>query len=117
MYDFAHVHLLGRSIEDAYFSSNEEGKISKAIFTVACNIPFKRKEEIEVRTIYRKILVLGSLAKYVKDCQTDDGLKGRLISLAGMMDNELGGDQEDVILVKHSDGGFLKIMDRRRNDE
>jgi hypothetical protein len=119
MYDYAHVHLLGRAIDDAEFVNNSDNKISKATFTVACNISFKRREGVQVRTIYRKVLVLGSLAKYVQDCQEgdEDGLRGRLISLAGMMDNALSEDREDVILINYVDGGFLKIMDRRISDE
>lgn len=117
MYDYAHVHLLGRVIENAQIVLNDEGKPSKAFLTIVCNISFKRKDELDIRTIYRKVLVLGSLAKYVKDCQSGDseGLKGRLVHVVGMMDNELGGDRQEIILVSHADGGFLKIIDRRQN--
>jgi len=116
MFDYATVHALGRATNDATFSRSEDGRIVKAVFTIACNIPIQRNDEKITKTIYRRVMVIGSYATYVQKCQDEDGIKGRLINVVGIMDDEKyyedGQDQyREVIRVSPS--GFIKIMDRR----
>jgi len=111
---------MGRATGDAKFYNLEDTeRTSRAIFTVACNIGFKKSRDTEVRSIFRKVVVLGSFANYIARCQEEDGLKGRLINILGTMDNEINrepgvdeNEQREIILVTQSAGGFIKIMDR-----
>lgn len=111
MFDYAMVHILGRATSDAVFSK-ADGRIVKAVFTIACNIPIQRNDEKITKTIYRTVMVIGSYANYVSKCQDEDGLKGRLINVVGIMDDEKYDDKyREVTRVAPS--GFIKIMDRR----
>lgn len=116
MFDYAMVHMLGRATGDATFSRSDDGRIVKAVFTIACNIPIQRNDEKITKTIYRQIMVIGSYANYVSQCQDDDGLKGRLINVVGIMDDEKytenGVDQYRQV-TRVAPSGFIKIMDRR----
>jgi len=120
MFDYATVHLLGRATNDAVFSRTEDDRVNKAVFTLACNIPIQRSNEKITRTIYRRIMVVGSYANYVLRCQEEDGLKGRLINVVGIMDDERyteDGEDRYREVTRVSPNGFIKIMDRRnRND-
>jgi len=120
MYDYARVQIMGRATGDAKFYNLEDtSRTSRAIFTVACNIGYKKSNDIEVRSIFRKVVALGSFANYIFKCQEEDGLQGRLINILGTMDNEInresevdGNEQREIILVTRSADGFIKIMDR-----
>ncbi len=112
MYDYAKVILLGRATSDAQlFNIDSDDRVSKAIFTLAVNTAVKRGDRMETRTIFRRIMVLGSFANYVADCQID-GLQGRLINIIGVMDDE-GRDGREIVKVAPGGEGFIKIMDRR----
>lgn len=124
MFDFAQVQMMGRATSDAYFYNlDNEERTSRAIFTIACNLSFSGKgRQSEVRSIFRRIVVLGSFANYLYKCQEADpeGLKGRLIILTGVMDNEINRDieldndeQQEIILVSRSSHGCIKVIDRR----
>lgn len=118
MYDYANVQLMGRSTSDAELENvDAEGRVSKAIFTLALNIPVRRGNQTTTRTLYRRVMALGSFANYVSQCQNDGGLKGRLINVLGVMDDEhYIEDGEDLYqdIVRVAPGaGFIKIMDRR----
>ena len=119
MYDYARVQLMGRATGDASFYNLETDRTSRAIFTIACNIGYKKANEIEVRSIFRKVVVLGSFAHYLARCQDEGGLRGRLINILGTLDNEINrasgvdeNEQREIILVTPSADGFIKIMDR-----
>jgi len=118
MYDYAQVQLLGRATSDAMLENvDEEGRVGKATFTLALNIPIRRGNQTNTRTLYRRVMVLGSFANYVAQCQEDGGLKGRLINTLGVMDDERcfeDGEEyyQDVIRVAPG-AGAIKIMDRR----
>jgi len=122
MYDYAQVQLLGRATSDADFDSfDDEGRPSKATFTLALNIPVRRAQQLQTKTVYRRIMVLGSFASYIQTCQEDDGLKGRLINALGVMDDERYQEDNDTYfreVVRIAPGaGVIKVMDRRsRND-
>lgn len=123
MYDYANVQLMGRATSDAELGKiDDEGRVSKAIFTLALNIPIRRGNQTTSRTLYRRVMALGSFANYVAGCQADGGLKGRLINVIGVMDDEhcIDEDSEEYFqdIVRTASGaGFIKIMDRRaRND-
>jgi len=116
MYDYAQVQLLGRATDNA--SLHGEDKITKATFTLALNIPIRRAGQTESRTIYRRIMVLGHFANYVESCQKDGGLKGRLINVLGVMDDERLRDEDDELYYEEvtrvaPGAGSIKIMDRR----
>jgi single-stranded DNA-binding protein len=116
MFDYAMVHLLGRATSDAAISRAEDGRIVKAVFTIACNIPIQRNDEKITKTIYRTVMVIGSYANYVSKCQDEDGLKGRLINVVGIMDDEKyndNGSDKYREVTRVSPSGFIKIMDRR----
>ena len=118
MYDYANVQLMGRATSDAEFGKvDDEGRVSKAIFTLALNIPIRRGNQTTSRTLYRRVMALGSFVNYVANCQTDGGLKGRLINVLGVMDDEhcTEDDEEyfqDIVRVAPG-AGFIKIIDRR----
>src|SRR5689334_3841074 len=116
MFDYATVHMLGRAIGDATFSTSDDGRIVKAVFVIACNVPIQRNDEKITKTIYRRIMVIGAHGSYVFKCQEEDGLKGRLINVVGIMDdekyNEDGQDKYREV-TRVSPSGFIKIMDRR----
>lgn len=120
MFDYATVHLLGRATGDASFSRTDDGRVVKAVFTLACNVPIQRNDEKITKTIYRRIMVVGSYANYVLKCQDEDGLKGRLINVVGIMDdekyNEDGQDRYREV-TRVSPSGFIKIMDRRNRHD
>jgi|GEM_PF-4036033 len=122
MYDYANVQLMGRATSDAELGKvDEEGRVSKAVFTLALNIPIRRGNQTTSRTLYRRVMALGSFANYVSSCQEDGGLKGRLINVLGVMDDEHCTDEDEEYfqdIVRVAPGaGFIKIMDRRaRND-
>lgn len=116
MFDYALVHLLGRATGEAVFSRGEDGRLTKAVFTLACNIPIQRNDEKITKTIYRRIMVIGSYVNYIQKCQDEDGLKGRLISIVGIMDDEkYYEDDRDQYreVIRVSPSGFIKVMDRR----
>jgi single-stranded DNA-binding protein len=116
MFDYATVHMLGRATGEAAFSRSEDGRIVKAVFTIACNVPIQRNNEKIAKTIYRTVMVIGSYANYVSKCQEEDGLKGRLISVVGIMDDEKyteNGVDRYREVTRVSPSGFIKIMDRR----
>lgn len=122
MYDYAQVQLLGRATSNAEFGSfDEDDRPGKATFTLALNIPVKRSQQIQTKTVYRRVMVLGAFAGYVQSCQEEDGLKGRLINVLGVMDDERYYDDgiesfREVTRVAPG-AGVIKIMDRRsRND-
>jgi single-stranded DNA-binding protein len=116
MYDYASVQLLGRATSDAtFFNLDEPDKTSRAIFTLALNLSYRRGGERTVRTIYRKVVAIGSLATYVHKCQEEGGLRGRLINVIGRMDDE-NQTQEQIVLVSPSVSGFVKVFDRRNAD-
>ncbi len=115
MYDYAQVQLLGRATEDALITG-EDGP-SKATFTLALNLPIRRGGQLETRTVYRRVMVLGAFVNYVASCQQDGGIKSRLINVLGVMDDErfYEDDEEqyrEVIRVAPG-AGSIKIMDRR----
>lgn len=118
MFDYALVQLLGRATSDASFSKSDDGRITKAIFTMACNIPIQRNDEKVTKTVFRRVMVLGSYAKYVFNCQEEDGLKGRLINVVGVMDDERyideknGAEQYREVARIAPGSGFIKVMDR-----
>lgn len=118
MFDYALVQLLGRATSDASFAKSDDGRITKATFTMACNIPIQRNDEKITKTVFRRIMVLGSYAKYVFNCQEEDGLKGRLINVVGVMDDERyideknGAEQYREVARIAPGGGFIKVMDR-----
>jgi len=122
MYDYAQVQLLGRATADAEVGNlDEEGRPGKATLTLALNIPIRRGNQIQTKTLYRRIMVLGSFASYVSKCQEDGGLKGRLVNVLGVMDDERYYDDGDECyrdIVRVAPGaGQIKVMDRRtRND-
>jgi hypothetical protein len=114
---------MGRATSDAELGKvDDEGRVSKAVFTLALNIPIRRGNQTTSRTLYRRVMALGSFANYVAGCQTDGGLKGRLINVIGVMDDEHCTDEDGEEyfqdIVRTAPGaGFIKIMDRRaRND-
>lgn len=116
MFDYATVHLLGRATGEASFVKSEDGRVIKATFTLACNVPIQRNDEKITKTIYRRIMVIGSYAHYVARCQEEDGLKGRLINVVGIMDDEKyheNGEDRYREVTRVSPSGFIKIMDRR----
>lgn len=121
MVDFAQVYMMGRATSDAIlYSIDDPGKVSRATFTVACNVPIRQNEKItETKPVYRRVVVWGRFANYVSDCQKTDGLKGRLIVMLGTMDDDIQTDSDgkkverEVIRVG-SPQGNLTIMDRRR---
>ena len=115
MFDYAQVQLLGRATSDAHLSNiDDQDRTSKATFSIACNIPIRRGSEILTRTIFRRIMVLGSYANYVASCQDSGGLKGRLINIVGCMDDERYEDDDSREVTRVAPGaGFIKIMDRR----
>lgn len=122
MYDYAQVQLLGRSTSESVLSNvDEDGRVGKATFTVALNIPIRRGNQVTTKTLYRRVMALGSFASYVANCQDEDGLKGRLIVLVGVMDDERYTDGSDVAyreIVRVAPGaGSIKIMDRRTRDD
>jgi single-stranded DNA-binding protein len=118
MFDYALVQLLGRATSDATFSQTDDGRITKAVFTMACNVPIQRNDEKITKTVFRRVMVLGSYAKYVFNCQEKDGLKGRLINVVGIMDDEkyrdetTGEDKYREVARIAPVSGFIKIMDR-----
>jgi len=120
MYDYARVQLMGRATGDAKFYNLEDAdRTSRAIFTIACNIGYRKSKDIEVRSIFRKVVALGSFAHYIARCQDEGGLRGRLINVLGSLDNEINreagvdeSEQREIILVTQSADGFIKIMDR-----
>jgi hypothetical protein len=96
MYDYAQSQLLGRATADAHFDTDRDGRVIKAVFMIALNTPVRRGNRMTSRTIYRRIMVLGSFADYVLNCQEEDGLRGRLINVIGVMDDEhVPTDEED----------------------
>lgn len=118
MYDYAQVQLLGRATSEATLGSlDDEGRPGKVTFTLALNIPIRRSQEIQTKTVYRRIMVLGSFASYVAKCQEEDGLKGRLVNVLGVMDDERYHEGTDVCfreVIRVAPGaGSIKIMDRR----
>lgn len=113
MFDYATVHMLGRATNDAVFTTSEDGRVVKAVFTIACNVPIQRNQERVTKTIYRTVMVIGPYANYVSKCQDEDGLKGRLINVVGIMDDEKYGDDQYREVTRVSPSGFIKIMDRR----
>lgn len=116
MFDYAMVHMLGRATSEAAFSRAEDGRIVKAVFTIACNVPIQRNDEKITKTIYRTVMVIGSYANYVSKCQEEDGLKGRLINVVGIMDDERyveSGVDKYREVTRVAPSGFIKIMDRR----
>lgn len=118
MFDYAQVQLLGRATKDAELHHiHDEEHVARATFTVACNIPTRRRGEVVKTTIYRRVMALGSFANYVADCQQNGGLKGRLINVVGVMADERVGDEEYIEITRVAPGsGAIKIMDRRNND-
>lgn len=123
MYDYAQVQLLGRATSDATLGNlDEEGRVGKAVFTLALNIPIKRGTQLNTKTLYRRVMVLGAFANYVAQCQDDGGLKGRLINVLGVMDDERylddsGVEQYREVTRVAPGAGSIKVMDRRvRND-
>jgi len=119
MYDYAQVQLLGRATADASLSNiDDDTRSSKATFTLALNIPIRRGQKIDTKTIYRRVMVLGSFATYVASCQESGGLKGRLINVVGIMDDENLGDQNYREMIRVAPGaGFIKVMDRRNSND
>jgi len=121
MFDYATVHMLGRATSDAVYSTAEDGRIVKAVFTIACNVPIQRNNERVTKTIYRVVMVIGPYANYVNKCQDEAGLKGRLINVVGIMDDEKyieNGEDRYREVTRVSPSGFIKIMDRRsRHDD
>lgn len=115
MFDFANVTMMGRATDDAILINiDNEEKISKANLTIACNISIRKTNDIRSYTIYRKIIVLGSFANYIAKCQDQDGIKGRLIVLTGIMDNEFNDQANCQEIIRVSPPcGSIKIMDRR----
>jgi single-stranded DNA-binding protein len=123
MVDMAKVFLNGRATADArLLNIEDEERMSKAVFDIACNIPLPRKagKEQYKRTIFRRVVVLGAAAKYVSDCQESDGLQGRLIIIEGIMDNDYYTDSEtgekyerEIIRVVNPTGN-ITIIDRRQ---
>ena len=122
MYDYAQVQLLGRATSDAVLSNlDDENRGGKATFTLALNIPIRRGNQTSTRTLYRRVMVLGAFANYVARCQDEDGLKGRLVNVLGVMDDERYYDGDDELyreVIRVAPGaGAIKIMDRRvQND-
>ena len=116
MVDYAQVHVMGRAVGEARLYNTEDGdKLSRATFTLACNLPVKQTEDgIETKSIFRQVVAWGRFANYVADCQHSDGLKGRLIVAIGSLDDDRYNDEERsaVIRIGHPDGN-LTIMDRR----
>lgn len=120
MHDYAQVQLLGRVTTAPEFGSrNEQGKLSNAVITLALNIPIQRGGETHTKTIFRRVMTLGSFAGYVESCHNQDlqGLKGRLVVVTGVMDDEKyieDGETyyQDVIRVAPG-AGTIKIVDRR----
>jgi single-stranded DNA-binding protein len=125
--DYALVHLLGRAVADAkLFNIDDEDKVSRAVFDLAMNVPIKKDGQFATKPIYRRIVVWGYYANYVATCQRNDpeGLRGRLISIHGTMDNEVYIRQESDEKVTReivrigSPHGIINIIDRRqRTDE
>ena len=119
MFDYANAQLLGRAVGDAHLVNiDDPDRVSKATFTLALNIPIRRGDKTETKTIFRRVMALGSFANYVASCQEGDGtLKGRLIVVVGVMDDEKCGEDDfrEVIRVAPG-GGSIKIMDRRNNE-
>lgn len=115
MFDYANVQLLGRATKDAELHHiDDEEHTARATFTIACNIPTKRRGVVSKTTIYRRVMVLGSFANYVADCQLNGGLKGRLINIVGVLADERVGDDEYIEVIRVAPGaGVIKIMDRR----
>jgi single-stranded DNA-binding protein len=123
MVDMAKVFLSGRAVADArLFNVEDEDRMSKAVFDIACNIPMPRKLDREQvkKSIFRRVVVLGAAAKYVSDCQASDGLKGRLIIIEGTMDNDYYTDadtgekcEKEIVRVVHPTGN-ITIIDRRQ---
>jgi single-stranded DNA-binding protein len=120
MVDFASVNIMGRATSDAILHNiDDESKISRAIFTVACNLPVKQTDaKTETKPVYRRVVAWGRFANYVADCQKTDGLKGRLLVIVGTMDDDVatGADgkkvEREVVRIGHPHGN-LTIMDRR----
>jgi len=118
MYDYAQAQLLGRATADAIISYGEDGNATKAVFSLALNIPIRRGGKIETRTLFRRVMVLGTFATYVAQCQEEDGLRARLVNVIGTMDDERISDEDgnasyrEVIRVAPG-AGCIKIMDRR----
>jgi hypothetical protein len=120
MYDYARVQLMGRATGDAkFYNLDDPDRTSRAIFTIACNIGYRKSNDIEVRSIFRKVVALGSFANYIARCQDEGGFRGRLINILGTLDNEINrepgvdeSEQREIILVAQSADGFIKIMDR-----
>jgi len=116
MFDYAQSQLLGRAAADAEISTDEDGRVFKAVFVLACNIPFRRGGQTETRTVFRRVMALGSFAHYVSKCQNEDGLSGRLINVIGTMDDERHGDIDREITRVAPGAGSIKIMDRRQSN-
>lgn len=117
MFDYANAQLLGRATDDAKFLESE-GRIIKATFTIACNIPIQKADGKTSKSIFRKIMALGGFAIYLYDCQKEDSLKGRLINVVGVMDDERVSNDEYCPVVRVAPGaGCIKVMDRRTKYE
>jgi single-stranded DNA-binding protein len=120
MVDFASVNIMGRATSEAtLYNIDDESKVSRAIFTVACNLPVKQTEtKMETKPVYRRVVTWGRFANYIADCQKTDGLKGRLLVVVGTMDDDVTTDvdgnkvEREVVRVGHPHGN-LTVMDRR----
>lgn len=115
MYDYASVHLVGRATDDAILNNVDSDEYSSiAIFTLAMNLPVRKDDEVETYTIFRRILAIGPFARYIAKIQESDTLKGRLIDVVGIMDDDFKTKKEIVRVAPPL--GYLKIMDRRVKD-
>lgn len=122
MYDYAQAQLLGRATSDATISYGEDGSVNKAVFSLALNIPIRRGGKVESRTLFRRVMVLGTFATYVAQCQEEDGLRSRLVNVVGTMDDERTLNEDgtaayrEVIRVAPG-AGCIKIIDRRSQSD
>lgn len=119
--DYAFVHLYGRATGDAklYNIGSEDG-VSRAVFDVAMNIPIRKDGQYSTKAIFRRVIAWAHYADYIASCQESDpdGLKGRVISIAGTMDNEVyaDGSSREIIRVG-SPHGIINVIDRRTKED
>lgn len=115
MHDYADVHMLGRATQDATFHTHPTATLPyKATFSIACNVPVRTGGQLISRTVYRRIMVLSPFAQYLLQCQEEDGLKGRLIVLRGVMDNEISSEEHHEVIRVGQPDGSIKVIDRRK---
>jgi len=119
MVDYANVHMMGRATAEAkLYNIDDADNVSRAVFTVACNLPVKYADgRNETKPVYRKVVAWGRFANYIADCQKSDGLKGRLIVAVGTMDDDTQSEGKgEVVRVGHPNG-ILTVMDRRKKND